>query len=238
MNITPRLYHPALWKISYSYRVALVSMRTAENLGKTLFYVLMQGPFLIAWTRLPGTRGRKPPFWEDLAEVIEPITGRPSLSVAGMQMGSNFALATNTDDMMGLQGYIVSGARAPSRMWSILGAYIRGYYTCLGPAFIKFGQIMSMREELPASIKKELALLQDKLPPMSFKQVKRIIEREMDRPLEEVFEYVEENPIAAGSLAQVHQAKLRKEQAEVALKIQRPHLQGIVELDVVYLCDS
>jgi predicted unusual protein kinase regulating ubiquinone biosynthesis (AarF/ABC1/UbiB family) len=72
---------------------------------------------------------------------------------------------------------------------------------------------------------------------MSFKTVKKILERELDRPLDEVFEYVEEIPIAAASLAQVHRAKLLKEHEEVALKIQRPYLQGIVTLDTIYLCD-
>lgn len=212
-------------------------MRTAENLSKTVFYCVVQGPLLIAWTRLPGTRGRKPPLWKDLAAVIAPIEVRASLSVGGMEMGSNFAIARSTDDMTGLQNYILGEAKPPPAIWSLLGAYMRGHFTALGPAFIKFGQILSMREELPPVIRRELCLLQDKLPPMSFKQVRKIIEREMDRPLEEVFEYVGEKPVAAASLAQVHHAKLRKEQEEVALKIQRPHLQGIVALDVVYLCD-
>ena len=212
MDITPRLYHPALWKLLYSYRVGLVSMRVVENLGKTLLYVLAQGPFLITWTRIPGTRGRKPPLWKDLAAVVEPIEFRASLSVGGQQMGSDFAIARNTDDMGGLQAYILGEAKPPPAIWSLLGAFMRGHFAALGPTFIKFGQILSMREEPPPIIRRELSLLQDKLPPMSFKQIRKIIERELDRPLEEVFEYVDEKPIAAASLAQVHHAKLRKEQ--------------------------
>jgi predicted unusual protein kinase regulating ubiquinone biosynthesis (AarF/ABC1/UbiB family) len=107
----------------------------------------------------------------------------------------------------------------------------------MGPAFIKFGQILSMREEIPPVIKAELCLLQDKLPPMPFSTVVKILERELDRPVYEVFEWVEETPLASASLGQVHRARLRAEQADVALKIQRPYLQGIAALDTVYLCD-
>jgi predicted unusual protein kinase regulating ubiquinone biosynthesis (AarF/ABC1/UbiB family) len=72
---------------------------------------------------------------------------------------------------------------------------------------------------------------------MEFKEIKRILERELARPVEEVFEWVEEKPIAAASLAQVHRAKLRREQEEVALKIQRPYLDGIITLDTTIICD-
>jgi predicted unusual protein kinase regulating ubiquinone biosynthesis (AarF/ABC1/UbiB family) len=234
---TVRLYHPALWKISYSYRVVLVAMRVFENLSHLMFYCCLQGPPLIAWTRFPVTRGQRPPIWRSLAAVVAPIEGRASLAVGGGQMGSDFALAGSTHEIASIQNAIVGSQKPPPAFYSVTGSFMRGMFTAMGPAFIKFGQIMSMREELPHAIRIELSLLQDKLPPMSFKTVKRILERELDRPLDEVFEYVEETPIAAASLAQVHRARLLKEQEDVALKIQRPYLQGTVALDTVYLCD-
>jgi predicted unusual protein kinase regulating ubiquinone biosynthesis (AarF/ABC1/UbiB family) len=232
-----RLYHPALWKILWSYRAVLVMLRSIENLARTLTYVLVQGPFLIAWTRFPMTRERRPPLWRPLAEVVAPLQARASISVGGGQLGSNFALATSTTEMSNIQRALVDGATPPSGIHSVLGSFLRGMFTAMGPAFIKFGQILSMREELPHAIRIELSLLQDRLPPMPFKTVQLILERELDRSLAEAFEWVEETPIATASLAQVHRAKLRKEQAEVALKIQRPYLQGTVVLDTIYLCD-
>jgi predicted unusual protein kinase regulating ubiquinone biosynthesis (AarF/ABC1/UbiB family) len=234
---TPRLYHPALWKMFFSYKVALVTLRTIENIIRLQIYVFVQGPSLVAWTRLPGLRGRKPPIWASIAYVVAPIQSRASLNVGGGQVGSNFALAGSVQEMDNIQSSIVGAATPPAGIWSVLGAFMRGYFSTMGPAFIKFGQILSMREELPPVIRAELALLQDKLPPMPYKQIRKLLERELDRPLEEVFEWVEEKPIASGSLAQVHRAKLRREREEVALKIQRPHLHGIVALDTIYLCD-
>jgi predicted unusual protein kinase regulating ubiquinone biosynthesis (AarF/ABC1/UbiB family) len=234
---TVRLYHPALWKILYSYRVVLVTLRTIENLSNLAYYALLRGPLLIAWTRFPLTRDKQPPVWKSLASVTAPLQGRASLSAGGGQMGSDFALVGSVNEMSTLRDAIAGTAKPPAAMWTILGSYMRGLFTAMGPAFIKFGQILSMREELPPVIRAELSLLQDSLPPMPYKTVKKILERELDRPVEEVFEWVEETPIAAASLAQVHRAKLLKEQEEVALKIQRPYLQGITALDTVYLCD-
>ena len=237
MEITvARLYHPALWKILYSYRVVLVILRMGELGFKVFRYWCFRAPFLVAWTRLPGIRDISPPY-KGLSEVLAPAKTRASLSLGGGQMGSNFALAQNPADMSQLQGALMSDVRPPSRLWSVAGCVMRGFFTDMGPAFIKFGQILSMREEVPPTVQRELQLLQDKLPAMSYKQVKKILERELDRPVEEVFEYVEETPIATASLAQVHRAKLRKEQEEVALKIQRPYLQGVVAVDTVIVCD-
>jgi predicted unusual protein kinase regulating ubiquinone biosynthesis (AarF/ABC1/UbiB family) len=234
---TVRLYHPALWKILFTYRIVLVTLRSVENLLNAAYYMFFRGPLLIAWTRFPPTRDRQPPVWKSLATVVAPVQGRASLSVGGGQMGSDFALVSSVKNMSSLQNAVVGSARPPSGIWTILGSYMRGLFTAMGPAFIKFGQILSMREEIPPVLKTELSLLQDKLPPMPYKTIKKILERELDRPVEEVFEWVEETPIASASLAQVHRAKLRREQEEVALKIQRPYLQGIVVLDTIYLCD-
>ena len=234
---TVRLYHPALWKMLYSYRVLLVTLRVLENQFHTWAYFLVRGPAMMAWTRFPLTRDKQPPFWRDVAITVVPIKDRASLQVGAGQLGSNLALASSVSDFKGLQDSVAGSNKGPSRLGTLFGAYMRGYFAALGPAFIKFGQILSMREELPPTVRTELQLLQDQIPPMPWKQVRNILEKELDRPLEEVFEWVEEKPIAAASLAQVHRAKLRKEQEEVALKIQRPCLQGIVVLDTIYLCD-
>ena len=237
MQITvARLYHPALWKILYSYRVVLVTLRILELAFRTLRYVFFRGPLLIAWTRLPGIRGIRTPY-KGLGEVLAPVCDRASMAAGVSELGSDLALAQSAPHMSEIKGSILGGQKPPPRIWSVFGCFLRGFFTDLGPAFIKFGQILSMREEVPPTVKRELQLLQDRLPPMNYRQVRKILERELDRPVEDVFEWVEEMPIAVASLAQVHRAKLRREQEEVALKIQRPYLQGIVALDTVILCD-
>jgi predicted unusual protein kinase regulating ubiquinone biosynthesis (AarF/ABC1/UbiB family) len=232
-----RLYHPAPWGWLYSYRAIVVGLRMLELEFIALRYLLFRAPLLVVWTRFPQTRHRRPPLWADLSEVVAPVGERASLTVGGSQLGSNLVLAETSSQLADLRAAFLQGSKPSSRFWSVFGCVLRGLFFELGSAFLKFGQILSMREEVPPTVKRELSIMQDRLPPMSYKQVKKMLERELDRPVEEVFEYVKETPIAVASLAQVHVAKLRNEQEEVALKIQRPYLEGIVKLDSVIICD-
>ena len=232
-----RLYHPAPWGWLYSYQAVLIALRMMEHAFIVTKYLFVKAPLLMVWTRLPGTRHRRPPFWRNLADVLAPIERRPSLTLGGGQLGTDLADSQSVTDVSGLMDSFLSEVEPPPRIWSLLGSVIRGLCTDLGPAFIKFGQIVSMREEIPPTIRKELQLLQDKLPAMTGKEVRTRLEKELGKPVEAVFEWVEETPIAAASLAQVHGAKLRVEQEEVALKIRRPYLEGIVMLDTIIICD-
>ena len=105
----------------------------------------------------------------------------------------------------------------------------------LGPTFVKFGQILSTRPDfLPPDFIRELEKLQDKVPPFSSFQAKKIIEKELNKPLEELFKKFETKPIAAASLSQVHKAILPNNEI-VAVKVQRPGIKEIIELDLKIL---
>jgi ubiquinone biosynthesis protein len=101
----------------------------------------------------------------------------------------------------------------------------------LGPTFIKLGQIMSTRREiLPPGLIEELNLLTDRCTPLPFAEIRPVIE-EVTGPIGEVFSSVDEEPLAAASLAQVHRAVL-KDGTVVALKVQRPGIADIIETDL------
>jgi len=105
----------------------------------------------------------------------------------------------------------------------------------LGPTFVKFGQILSTRPDfLPPAFIKELEKLQDKVHPFSSFQAQEIIEKELNKPLEKLFKKFETKPIAAASLSQVHKAILPDNKV-VAVKIQRPNIKEIIELDLEIL---
>ena len=102
----------------------------------------------------------------------------------------------------------------------------------LGPTYIKCGQILSQRADLlPRELLEELRKLQDEVPPEDFPEMKKVLEKNFDRPLDQIFSEIEEIPIAAASLAQVHRAVLRENGSEVALKIQRPGITETIKMD-------
>ena len=102
----------------------------------------------------------------------------------------------------------------------------------LGGAFIKLGQLLSLRPDiLPKEYIIELEKLQDEVPPFPFEQVKKEIENEFKKPLNNIFSNFEERPIAAASIAQVHKAKLKTGEL-VAVKVQRPNIKEIMEHDI------
>ncbi len=102
----------------------------------------------------------------------------------------------------------------------------------LGPAFIKFGQIMSSRQDLiPLELIHELKKLQDSVPPFSEDMAVSLIENELGKPMSEIFKDFSSTPVAAASIAQVHKAILIDDE-EVAVKVQRPGIDRIIETDL------
>ncbi|HHY90839.1 MAG TPA: ubiquinone biosynthesis protein UbiB [Clostridiales bacterium] len=102
----------------------------------------------------------------------------------------------------------------------------------LGPTFIKLGQILSTRTDIiPESITQELSMLQDHAPEFSFSIVQELFEKEIGVSIQEAFEDFEEKPIAAASIGQVHQARL-KDGSEVVVKIQRPNIENTIKRDM------
>lgn len=104
----------------------------------------------------------------------------------------------------------------------------------LGPTYIKFGQIMSTRRELlPPELIEELQKLQDQVAPLPFEEIRPVIRRYCPN-LEECFDIIEEEPVAAASLSQVHRAVMRDGRV-VALKVQRPGIVDLIETDILIL---
>jgi ubiquinone biosynthesis protein len=113
---------------------------------------------------------------------------------------------------------------------------IRRMLDDLGPTYIKFGQIMSLRPDLiPHPLIVELRKLQDEVAPVDFHAIKQMVEKNLQRPITEVFTVFDEKPLAAASLAQVHRAVLRDGGQEVAVKVQRPRVRQVIQTDLYLL---
>jgi len=123
--------------------------------------------------------------------------------------------------------------------------FARSFHTLaadLGGLMIKVGQFMSSRlDVLPPEITTELEGLQDEVAPVSFAAIRAVAEAELGMPLERVFARVDETPVAAASLGQAHRARLFPLDAaetgldEVIVKIQRPGIDAIIDVDLAAL---
>ncbi|WP_233217290.1 ABC1 kinase family protein [Trinickia dabaoshanensis] len=102
----------------------------------------------------------------------------------------------------------------------------------LGPAFVKFGQLLSLRRDLlPETWISELQRLQDNVGGFPGTQARAIIERELGSPVHELFPTFDEMPLAAASIGQVHSACLQ-DGASVVVKVQRPGIEPVIHADV------
>lgn len=102
----------------------------------------------------------------------------------------------------------------------------------LGPTFIKFGQILSMRPDvIPDEYCRELAKLRTNVEPMDFSVVSAEIEQECGRSWTEVFSDIQKKPLGSASIGQVHKARLL-DGTDVVIKIQRPNIKQIMQEDI------
>ncbi|GAA4449675.1 AarF/UbiB family protein [Phytohabitans houttuyneae] len=101
-----------------------------------------------------------------------------------------------------------------------------------GMTFVKLGQQLSTRRDmLPAEFVDELTTLQDRVAPVPWDEVAGVLAAELGRPVDEAFAWIDPEPLAAASVAQVHAARL-PDGTEVVVKVRRPGVAAVVERDL------
>jgi len=145
---------------------------------------------------------------------------------------SDYVKLLRLDRSLKILRRITSGKDAlPEGMYSRY-ELIRMAVEKLGTTYIKFGQLLSNRNDLlPQPLVDELAKLQDTVPPIPEAGIRRTLEREFGKPLEEVFPEFNIRPVASASIAQVHEARL-PDGTRVAVKIQRPGIEKVIDVDL------
>jgi len=102
----------------------------------------------------------------------------------------------------------------------------------LGPSFIKLGQLMSVRADLfPPEYTEEFKKLQDSVPPVSFASIKAVVEAELGSSIDQIFTEFSPEALAAASVAQVHEARLKSGE-RVAVKVIRPGIERKIRDDI------
>lgn len=171
-------------------------------------------------------------FWESLIAARDLGRLRDIVSVL-VRYGFSDAI-----QRMGLAGLIESAGKIlhlkqPSSISKMdTPERIRFALEELGPTFVKLGQILSTRVDLfPPDWIEEFEKLQDQVPPVTFDELRLQLTEDLGAPPEEIFAHLDTKPLAAGSIAQVHRARLDDE-TEVILKIRRPNIRHVIEADL------
>ena len=127
--------------------------------------------------------------------------------------------------------------REPPPPAQSLATRVREALVELGPTFIKLGQVLSTRPDLiPPEFLTELNKLQDSVPALPWDEMRPVLEDVLGRPVEEIFAHIDTTPLGSASLAQVYAATLH-DGSEVVVKVQRPGIRHIIEVDLDILRD-
>ncbi|HET6847973.1 MAG TPA: AarF/ABC1/UbiB kinase family protein [Gaiellales bacterium] len=115
------------------------------------------------------------------------------------------------------------------------GRHMREMFDELGPTFVKFGQLLSIRPDvIPPEVIAELRLLQDSVSPFPYEEVEQVIRAELKGSVDQLFARFDPVPVAAASIGQVHFAELHTGR-RVAVKVQRPNARRQIEADIELL---
>ncbi len=113
----------------------------------------------------------------------------------------------------------------------IIGHRLRLVFQDLGPAFIKFGQLLSSREDIfDQSFINEMKILRDNVKPILFSEIKGRVEKDLRKKIEDVFREVDESPLGTASIGVVYRAILI-DGSDVVLKVKRPNIDKMIETD-------
>jgi ubiquinone biosynthesis protein len=178
-------------------------------------------PAVMRWRRaVPGLRAQ-------IADELPGLT-RPGRLPPGARVG-------RTTRLLGtalLGWYLGARRRDPSRSTAVLSRRLRVAAERLGPTYIKLGQIISSGEGIfPEELVSEFKRCRDQVPPEPFAVVRRVVEEDLGRTVEDVFLRFHPQPLAAASIAQVHRATLCTGE-DVVVKVQRPAVRQLVHKDL------
>ncbi|KAL0539793.1 hypothetical protein IC582_024012 [Cucumis melo] len=157
-----------------------------------------------------------------LAQGIQAFIGVGREWLADVTMSTNSSAGLPTDLQLGL----------------LSPTYLRRLFERMGATYIKLGQFIASAPTLfPQEYVEEFQKCFDQAPPIPFEEIKKIIQDDLGRPIDSVYEYIDPNPIASASIAQVHGARLRGSRDDVVIKVLKPGIEDILvaDLNFVYI---
>lgn len=131
-----------------------------------------------------------------------------------------------------------SGVPTQMQLGLISPLYLRKLFEKMGATYIKLGQFIASAPTLfPAAYVEEFKNCFDRAPAVPFKVIEAILNEELGKPLDSIYEYIDPVPIASASIAQVHGARLKNSLEEVVIKVLKPGIEDtlVADLNFVYI---
>ena len=156
--------------------------------------------------------------------------GRRFMKLAGMT--ASIASKTVSNKIRNFNADEDQKNEARSKLFQDIGIQIADTLGEMKGAVMKVGQIASQYKDIfPPEVAKAIAKLQRQAPAMPFAQIKLQVEKELGKPLDQIFKHFDEQPFAAASIGQVHKATLPNGK-EVVVKVQYPGVDEACESDL------
>lgn len=172
--------------------------------------------------------------------MIKPRSLTRLRQVATVFIRHGFEDVLQSFDLLSWMGFRRRRVKKPAERLQSRAKKFRLALEELGTTYIKLGQILSTRPDiLPPAFVQELVSLQDHVEPVPFEGVREVLEEQLGRPIEAIFERFDPDPVAAASIAQVYRARLRAGvsdlEGEVAVKVVKPGVPELVAIDMEIL---
>ncbi|KAL1349662.1 hypothetical protein HN51_026172 [Arachis hypogaea] len=207
----------------------------SKSKGFTLFARYAQAQDLFSSRRIQDNIENLPKLVEDIVQtsintgprgVFRLAQGVQALVGVGQEWLTDLSKLSNSS--AGLPPELQLGLLSPF--------YLRRLFERMGATYIKLGQFIASAPTLfPPEYVQEFQNCFDKAPPVPFEEIQSILRKELGRPIESVYEYVDPTPIASASIAQVHGARLKGSQEDVVIKVLKPGIEDVLVADLNFV---
>ncbi|KAK7301051.1 hypothetical protein RJT34_11907 [Clitoria ternatea] len=207
----------------------------SKSKGFTLYARYAQAQDLFSPRRFQDSMDKLPKLVEDIVETSLNTGPRGVLRLAqGVQafvgVGQEWLndVSKSTNSSTGLPTDLQLGLLSPF--------YLRRLFERMGATYIKLGQFIASAPTLfPPEYVQEFQNCFDKAPPVPFEEIQSILRKELGKPIESVYEYIDPTPLASASIAQVHSARLKGSREDVVIKVLKPGIEDILVADLNFV---
>ncbi|CAJ1970561.1 unnamed protein product [Sphenostylis stenocarpa] len=210
-------------------------LRSKSKKGFTVVARYAQERELFSARRLQDSMEKLPKLVEDIVEtslntgprgVLRLAQGVQAFVGVGQEWLTDVSKSANTS--AGLPTEMQLGLLSPF--------YLRRLFERMGATYIKLGQFIASAPTLfPPEYVQEFQNCFDRAPPVPYEEIESILRKELGKPLESVYEYIDPTPIASASIAQVHGARLKGSQDDVVIKVLKPGIEDILVADLNFV---